>query len=89
MNKLITALILVATAATAQAGEIYKKEEKQMSYSECLARIKQLSSAIPTKVVLYNDLITTVRFQTSEGSLLATCSNPDRKMSLIYTTNPF
>lgn len=88
MNKLLTALLLTATAITAQA-EVYKKAEKPMPYSECIDKVKQMASAVPAKVVVSSSLVTTVRFKTAEGSLLATCSEPDRKMSLAYTTNPF
>jgi hypothetical protein len=90
MNKLLTALILSVTALTAQAqsGGVYKKESKTMSFDACIVSVYKMTKTIPSRVIVSSDIVAVVRFQTAEGSMLATCSKPDQKIALVYTTNP-
>ena len=88
--KLILALVLSVTALTshAQEGGVIKKESKPMRFETCVQSVYGMTKQIPHRVIVSTDIFTVVRFQTAEGSLLASCSKPDQKIALVYTTNP-
>lgn len=72
-------------------GYAYPQESqtRSMSFDDCLKTIRNVSSQLgvaPVNVV-ETDILRIVRFPTSDGSVLVTCSRPDRKMVLTKTDN--
>lgn len=69
--------VLVSSAAYAQ-----RTERRPMSFEACLASIRSVATELrsaPVNVVETSDL-RIVRFLTSDGSVLVTCSRPDGAM---------
>lgn len=82
--KILMTLILSAApiAAAAQTETV-----KTMSFESCISNIQTISGQlgiVPVNIVETNDL-RIVRFVTSDGNVLVTCSRPDRKMLLRMT----
>jgi hypothetical protein len=72
---------LCAVDASAYATE---SRAINMSFEKCLATIRQTSSDLgvaPINIVETN-VMRMVRFPTSDGSVLITCSRPDQRMVL-------
>lgn len=82
---LIASLILSNTAGAA----VLKTESKPMSWNACIQSVQKMTQIVPSKVIVSTDIFAVVRFETREGSLLASCSKPDAKIVLTYTNNPF
>jgi hypothetical protein len=81
-------LLVGVVPNVANASEVTSKSE-YMSYGECLTRISQASQDLgvaPINIVETNDL-RVVRFVTSDGSVLVTCSREDGKM--VITKSPY
>jgi hypothetical protein len=82
MTKLLLGwCFLVLLAADADAGPV-ESSSKTMSFDACLETIRSVASDLgvaPINIVETNDM-RMVRFPTSDGSVLVTCSRPDRKM---------
>jgi hypothetical protein len=77
----LVAMLALATTANAQKPQ---SESVSISFEDCLKRIRTISGQFgiaPVNIVETNDL-RVARFLTSDGSLLVTCSKPDRKMVL-------
>ena len=78
MRILITLILSVAPiAATAQTETV-----KTMGFDACISNIQTISGQlgiVPVNIVETSDL-RIVRFVTSDGNVLVTCSRPDRKM---------
>ena len=79
-------LLLAALAATAFAApaKALTTETRTMRFEDCLDAIWQVArdlDAAPTTVVQTQD-IRIVRFSTTDGSVLVTCSRPDGKMGI-------
>lgn len=81
MTKLRTGAVASALIISAPALAL-ETETTPMSFEACLATIRQVSSqlgAVPINIV-ETDILRVVRFVTSDGSVLVTCSQPDQKM---------
>lgn len=79
-----TMLLILPSGAFAQV----ESQTRDMDFDQCLSVIRQLSSDLgvaPINVVETN-ILRIVRFNTSDGSVLISCSEPDRK--LVITTSP-
>ena len=77
--KCLIAIIGTLLASTAYAQQ---STSKSMSFEECLQVIQRTATQLevaPINIVETNDM-RMVRFPTSDGSVLVTCSRPDRKM---------
>jgi len=75
----LVAMLALATTANAQKPQ---SDTTSMSFEDCLNRIRTISGRFgiaPVNIVETNDL-RVVRFLTSDGTVLVTCSRPDRKM---------
>jgi hypothetical protein len=73
--------------AAETAGEV-RSESKSMGFDECLKSIRLLAESIgqaPINIV-ETDSVRMVRFISSDGSVLVTCSRPDQKQ--VITTAP-
>lgn len=60
---------------------------KSMDFQVCIASIQTVAgqlSVAPINIVETND-VRMVRFNTSDGSVLITCSRPDRKMVMVQS----
>ena len=81
--KVIVKVVLMSVAFSVSA-HAQRSERRPMSFEACLASIRtvavELRSA-PVNIVETNDL-RIVRFLTSDGSVLVTCSRPDGAMLL-------
>lgn len=71
-------------AALAVAAPAFAQESttRTMTFDQCLQNIRSVSSQLgvaPINIVETNDM-RMVRFPTADGSVLVTCSRPDRKM---------
>ena len=74
---LALAAAILPSAATAETSSI----TRSMSFEACVATIQKLAGqlgAAPINIVETSDL-RIVRFMTVDGSVLITCSRPDRK----------
>ena len=84
-------ICLAASAATlphAAAAQV-KTETTDASFEVCLESIRRISTQIgvaPINIV-ETDIMRMVRFPTSDGSVLVTCSKPDRKMVVTQSPN--
>jgi hypothetical protein len=84
MDKLLIGLFSVAMIAASGAAFSAESTTKTMSFEACLEAIRSVASDLgvaPINIVETNDL-RMVRFPTADGSVLVTCSRPDRKMVL-------
>lgn len=64
-----------------------QSKSQTMDFEQCLRTIRELSSELrvaPINIAETNDM-RMVRFPTADGSVLVTCSRPDRKM--VVTVN--
>lgn len=60
---------------------------QDMDFDHCLRRIREMSQAYGAPInVVETNLVRTVRFPVSDGSVLVTCSRPDRKMILTQSS---
>lgn len=59
-----------------------------MSFEKCIATIQVMSErfGVPTNVV-ETSVLRIVRYHTSDGSVLVTCSKPDRRMVVTQSTH--
>lgn len=60
---------------------------KTIDFEQCLASIRTIANDLavaPVNIVETND-VRIVRFNTSDGSVLVTCSRPDRKMVVVQS----
>jgi hypothetical protein len=77
------AMALCAMTAGAQP----KSQSQSMSFDDCIKVIQRTAQDLRTAPV--NIVETTemrmVRFPTAEGSVLVTCSRPDRKMVMTFS----
>jgi len=76
--------LILATGSEAAATST----SKSMSFEACMATIRKVASDLataPINIVETND-VRIVRFLTVDGSVLVTCSRPDRKMVLTRST---
>ena len=72
--------LLFALAPTAAIAQ--KSTSKAMGFEDCLRTIRGVAADLgvaPINIIETND-VRIVRFLTSDGSVLITCSRPDRKM---------
>ena len=82
----LSAAVTVALLATPAAAQV-KTETTPMSFEACLATIRAVSSDLgvaPVNIVETRD-VRMVRFPTSNGSVLVTCSRPDGKMAITHS----
>jgi len=66
-----------------------RSESKPMDFDDCLRSIRLLAESIgqaPINIV-ETDILRMVRFASSDGSVLVTCSRPDQKQ--VITTSPW
>ena len=80
----MAALTLAVLAAPAAAAP--RSEATPMSFEQCLTMIRQVSGqrgVAPVNIVETN-AVRMVRFPTADGSVLVTCSRPDRKMVVTH-----
>lgn len=73
---------MVLLAFPIVGGSVAQTVTQESSFEACLAAIRKVASehgAPPINIVETNDL-RIVRFCSSDGSTLVTCSRPDRKM---------
>lgn len=85
----IVAAVFMACSAAGPASAAATSQTKTMSFEECLATIRAVSAQLgvaPINIV-ETQILRMVRFPTSDGSVLVTCSKPDRKMVLTKSTN--
>ncbi len=92
MKKILVALniviwSIVAVEARAEGG-IYKKESFPMAWESCVVKVHEMTKKVPSRVLVSTDIFVLVRHQTAEGSMLVSCSKPDKKIALVHTTNP-
>ncbi len=81
----VLALLLVPAAAQAQA----RSQKRSMSFESCLETIRKTARklGIASINVVETNILRIVRFNGSDGgSVLVTCSRPDRKM--VITLSP-
>ena len=87
MYKLFSNIIfLIISFFVLLSSGIFAQESvtKKMSFNSCLKVIRSTASQFgiaPKNIVETNDM-RMVRFNTSNGSILITCSRPDQKMVL-------
>lgn len=78
--KLIVAGVVAALFASTSFAQ--QSTSKSMSFEECLQVIQRTATQLgvaPINIAETTDM-RMVRFPTSDGSVLVTCSRPDRKM---------
>ncbi|WP_141728454.1 hypothetical protein [Devosia insulae] len=79
MRRIIMTAIGILISLPTQAVE---SQAVSMSFEACLAKIRSTAAQLgmaPINIAETNDL-RMVRFPTSDGSVLITCSRPDGKM---------
>lgn len=79
MKRILATGVVAFFAATSFAQE---STSKSMSFEACLQLIQRTATQLgvaPTNVVNTSDM-RMVKFFTSDGSVLVTCSRPDQKM---------
>jgi hypothetical protein len=86
VNRMIAAVFAVPLLL---AGSSYAQESttKRMSFEDCQKTILSAASDLgvaPVTIVETNDL-RMVRFSVADGSVLVTCSRPDRKMVFTFS----
>lgn len=86
MKKSLIVLALVSNFAHAA---VLKTETHSMSWNACIQSVQKMTQTVNSRVIVSTDIIAVVRFETREGSILATCSKPDAKLTVTYTNNPF
>lgn len=82
LHKQIRAAIALGALSIATNLMAQTSTSKSMSFEDCLKTIRVTASNLgvaPINVVETNDM-RMVRFKTSDGSVLVTCSRPDNKM---------
>lgn len=57
-------------------------QTQSMSFEDCLATIRRVSGQFATAPIniVETDILRVVRFPTTDGSVLVSCSRPDRKL---------
>lgn len=81
----------VAMAATmwvaGQSQAAAQSSSRPMSFEKCIATIQVMSERFgaPENIV-ETSILRIVRYHTSDGSVLVTCSKPDRKMVVTQST---
>jgi len=86
--KLLTAAVALALTAALAVAQV-KSESRSMDFEACVKTIRTMTARIgqaPKNIVETNDM-RMVRFRLSDGSVLVTCSRPDRK--LVITRSPY
>ena len=81
--KVLFACVAAATAVAAPSARAQATStSKPMSFEACLAVIDRVSRdlRIAPIGIVNTKIMRVVRFPTTEGSVLITCSKPDRKM---------
>ena len=82
MKVMVTIVLMLA--AFSVSAHAQRSERRPMSFEACLAAIRNVAVELrstPVNIVETNDL-RIVRFLTSDGSVLVTCSRPDGAMLL-------
>lgn len=87
---LIGVFILPGCASTGSAGN---SETRNMSYYKCLSAKDEMANdyrsvARVVEVNTGSDLFKTTRICASDGSVLITCSKPDKKMVITRSNHP-
>ena len=80
----VTVTIFLTLVAFSVSAHAQRSERRPMSFEACLAAIRNVAVELrstPVNIVETNDL-RIVRFLTSDGSILETCSRPDGAMLL-------
>lgn len=80
----IAALVTICISASTGAQAGAQSTARPMEFDRCLQLIRSTAGKLgvaPINIVETNDL-RMVRFVTADGSVLVTCSRPDRKMVL-------
>lgn len=81
MKRAILTLV-AATLAMSPAQAAVESQAVTMSFDSCLAKIRSTAAQLgiaPINIAETNEL-RMVRFPTSDGSVLITCSRPDGRM---------
>ena len=75
-------LVASALAALSVSSASAQTQTRSMSFEECLATIRQVASdlAVAPVNIVETNILRIVRFVTSDGSVLVSCSQPDNKM---------
>jgi len=84
MKNNFLATVLATAFAFVNPLHAQNSKSESMSFGNCLQLIRNVSAELataPENIVETNDL-RMVRFNTSDGSVLVTCSRPDNKMVL-------
>jgi hypothetical protein len=84
--RFLLAGFLILHPMTAYSQE---SQTRNMSFAECLATIRNVSAQLGVAPIIIVDtsILRMVRFPTITGSVLVTCSRPDRTMVLTVTDN--
>lgn len=79
MQKMLSFVVLATMNQPAFAEQT---TTKSMSFEACLAVIRQVAADIGMAPINIAEtgILRIVRFPTSDGSVLVTCSKPDRKL---------
>jgi len=86
-KKLIIALVLgVAITCAARADST---QTSSISFEQCVATIQATATKLGTVPVniVETSILRIVRFSAADGSMLITCSKPDRKMIVQLSAN--
>jgi hypothetical protein len=85
----VTAALLLLMELSVEAASQPQSTSDSMSFEQCLQVIRQTASELgvaPINIVETN-ILRMVRFCTTDGSVLITCSDPDQKM--VLTASPY
>ena len=92
MQNVVRTLLLatvVALSALAPARAATETQTQYIGFDQCLRVIRDIAARLgmaPINIVETN-VLRMVRFVTSDGSVLVTCSRPDRKMVITHIKN--
>lgn len=82
--RLIFAVSVVALSNFSGPVVAQQSSSEDMSFEDCLLIIRRTSEqlGVSHKKIVETDELRIVRYETSDGSVLVTCSRPDGKMVL-------
>ncbi len=85
----IVLLLTTTLIAVPSQAKVVRSVSQPMSFQKCLLTIRQVASNLGTAPIniVETGNMRVVRFRTKDGSVLVTCSGPDRKM--IITQSDF
>ncbi|MEZ0246058.1 MAG: hypothetical protein ACAH09_05420 [Methylophilaceae bacterium] len=91
-NKSVALLLISSVAFPATTFAAASSQTISLSFEECLARKETVISQLgvnPKNIipVVNTNIMTMTKLCTVDGSVIVTCSKPDRKMVITQSTN--